>query len=622
MPDSEHGASPPDSRAGGADVSLQELARRVEELQRSLQEDRQARLDIAARLERQQAQVLDLSRAVRSILTSRIWRTLQSAGGGILAAEAAVSHRLRTWRDTLKPSGKPSRGAVPIDSSPFLSVLMPVYNTPERWLRLAIESVLRQSYTNWELCIADDCSTLPHVRPTLAEYLQKDARIRVIFRERNGHIAAASNSCLELAHGEFFALLDHDDELAPDALREVAGAVAANPAANLIYTDEDKIDEQGFQFDPFFKPDWSPEYLLGCMYTGHLSAYRANLVREVGGFRSEVDGAQDYDLALRVTARTREIVHIPQVLYHWRTIDASMATGASAKAYAYPAAESALRHFLALEGISGQVGQGPACGAYRVQFEVHGDPSVDALIPVSGEPLDLVRKTVESIAANTKTSKLRILLIGTDCIYPPLALAAKGVRLEALPSAAVVNPGSGLAAEYLVLLRPGTEVISADWIERLVEFCQLPGVGAVGPRVLDLNGKIQSAGILFIGEQLWHAYSGQAPDHQGYFLSAQLPRNYLAVSGACLMTRASVFRDLGGLDQGLPPELSAIEYCLRLRERQLRTVFTPFAEVRRASEPAPNPGAAFRSRWSEFVRLDPYYNPNLPTRFPYFPPSV
>jgi GT2 family glycosyltransferase len=616
MPDSEQGASPPESQAGGGEVSLHELVRRVDELQQKLAEERQARLDVVARQGRQQAQILDLSRAVRSILTSRIWRTLQSAGGGVLALQAGLSARLTSWRGALKSPKDSSRGAAQDPSSPLLSVLMPVYDTPERWLRLAMESVLRQTYTNWELCIADDYSTLPHIRCTLTEYLEKDARIRVVFRESNGHIAAASNSCLELARGEFVALLDHDDELAPDALQDVAAALARNPAVNLIYSDEDKIDEQGFQFDPFFKPDWSPEYLLGCMYTGHLSVYRTSLIREVGGFRSEVNGAQDYDLALRVTTRTAEIVHIPKVLYHWRAIDASMATGASAKAYAYPAAEAALQHFLTLNGMGGVVGQGPACGAYRVQFQVPANTSVDALIKVSGESMDLVRRTVESLAANAETSNLRILLIGADNIYPPLAAAGKGVRMEALSSAAFLT---ALSAEYVVLLRPGTEMMSRDCIERLVEFCQLPGVGASGPRVLDQNGRIQSAGVLFAGEQLRYAYTGHPPDYEGYFLSAQLARNYLAVSGACLMTRTSVFRDLRGLDLSLPPELAAIDYCLRLRERDLRTVFTPYAEVRCAREPAPDLDVAFRSRWSEYIRSDPYYNPNLPARFAYFP---
>ncbi|HYP13813.1 MAG TPA: glycosyltransferase, partial [Bryobacteraceae bacterium] len=242
---------------------------------------------------------------------------------------------------------------------PLISVLTPIYNTPERWLRRAIESVLDQQYPNWELCLADDRSTDPHIRSVLEEYKARDPRIKVAYRDTNGHIAEATNTALELATGEFVALLDHDDEIAPDALLEVAIALNQNPSLDFIYSDEDKIDEEGFCTDPFYKPDWSPDYFLTCMYTCHLGVYRTSLVREIGQFRPEVNGAQDYDLALRLVTQTERIHHIPKVLYHWRTLETSTASGAEAKDYAYPAAQRAIENHLQLAGTPGTVLPGP-----------------------------------------------------------------------------------------------------------------------------------------------------------------------------------------------------------------------------------------------------------------------
>jgi GT2 family glycosyltransferase len=566
----------------------QDFARRIEELERKLAEEREAREQLEGRLQLHQAQLLELSRSLRSILGSRIWRVLRSAGGGLLSADAFVTRSLRGTLRTLRRP--PSR----LHDGPLISVLMPVFETPEKWLRRSIESVLAQNYANWELCVADDHSTRPHVRTVLEEYRRQDARVRVLFRQANGHIAEATNSCLELAQGEFIALLDHDDELEPDALSEITAALASHPDADVIYTDEDKIDDQEYRFDTFFKPDWSPEYLLGCMYTGHLSAYRTALVRNIGGFRSEVNGAQDYDLALRASLETQRIVHVHKVLYHWRVTEGSMASGVGAKDYAYASAASALKHFLHSSGFEGEVCQGSRYGTYRVRIDVAGNPCVEVRVIVSGEPEDLVRRTVSHIRSVTDWPNLQIRFCGDAGGEPP--------------------------ADFIVLLRAGTEVSAPDWITRLVEFCQLPGVGAAGPRVLGPDGKVQSAGILFVGGRLMPAYAGHEADDPGYFLSAQVPRNYLAVSGACLATKGEVFRELAGLDSALSPELGAIDYCLRLYERGMRTVFTPHAEIRRPAEAPLEVTPEFRLRWGHYLRSDPYYNPNLPRNFAYHPP--
>ena len=316
-----------DPADGSSERSL-ELARRIDALERELSEERDARRAMETAIARQNAQILDLSRAVRSILSSRIWRTLQYTGGGLLSAQARIWQAVRSCGSILRKSQPRVAASQDLPSAtPRISVLMPVFDTPEKWLRASIESVLAQTHPNWELCVADDGSTAPHVRSVLSEYAARDRRVRLVFRAVNGGIAAASNSCLDLAAGEFIALLDHDDELHHDAIREATAVLNRCPDADMLYSDEDKIDERGFHLDPFFKPDWSPDYLLGCMYTGHLSVYRTQLVREIGGFRPGVDGAQDYDLALRVGSRTDRIHHIAAVLYHWRTLAVSMACG-------------------------------------------------------------------------------------------------------------------------------------------------------------------------------------------------------------------------------------------------------------------------------------------------------
>jgi hypothetical protein len=369
----------------------------------------------------------------------------------------------------------------------------------------------------------------------------------------------------------------------------------------MIYSDEDKIDGEGSHFDQFFKPDWSPEYLLGCMYTGHLGAYRTRLLREVGGFRSEVDGAQDYDLALRVTAHTPRVHHIPKVLYHWRVLEDSMSSGIGAKDYAYAAAESSLQHYLEINQSPGCVLQGAGYGAYRVQFEIRGEPSVRVLVPNTGAAPseEAVR---QCILGRTSWKRVVIELIDLD-------------RLVA---------HSGVQEEYVVILDERVRVISPDWIERLLEYCQLSGVGAVGPRLVDGSGRIQSVGVVFVGGRLCHPYRGAPKDHPGHFLSAQLARNYLAVYGACLMTPTPVWVSAGGFQPNLPSHLMAIDYCLRLREQQgLRTVFTPYADMQYDTPDlnAVPADAGFEARWTKYREHDPYYNANLPRQYPYYPPS-
>jgi GT2 family glycosyltransferase len=523
---------------------------------------------------------------------------------------------------------------------PVISVLVPVYETPEKWLRLCIESVLNQQYPHWELCIADDCSKSPHVRQILEEYSTRDARVKTVFRTENGHIARATNSALELATGEFIALLDHDDEITPDALLEVAIAHNDEPAADWIYSDEDKIDEDNFCSDPFYKPDWSPEYFLTCMYTCHLGVYRTAAVRDIGGFRAEVNGAQDYDLALRLMARDIRVHHIPKVLYHWRTLAESTASGGDAKDYAYPAAQRALTNYLKEAGVTGEVLPGPRDGFHKIRFAIAGDPKVSIVIPSAarivdyeGERLDLLRMCVGSILQKSTYKNYEIVVVDNGDLRPELRGWLLGkVRMvtyqaEKFNLAEKMNLGARHATgEHLILLNDDIKIISPDWIEQMLRYSQKPGVGAVGAKLLFPNRRIQHAGIVLLNGNPGHAYYDHPPDEIGYFLSAVVVRNYIAVTGACTMTRAEVFREVGGYSEDFPLNYNDVDYGLKLRERGYRTVYVPEAElfhyesVSKEGAGGVRPGELekFHRKWKDRYFLDPYYNPNLPQDYPYY----
>ena len=526
---------------------------------------------------------------------------------------------------------------------PMISILTPVYNTPEKWLRRAIESVLEQHYPHWELCIADDCSTAPHVRRILEEYAARDQRIKVAYRETNGHIANATNTALELATGEFIALLDHDDEITPDALLEIAAAVNENPTADFIYSDEDKIDEDGVCTDPFYKPDWSPDYFLTCMYTCHLGVYRTSMVRDLGGFRPEVNGAQDYDLALRIAARTERIHHIPKVLYHWRTLDASTASGADAKDYAYPAAQRAIANYLALTGTAGDVLPGPRDGFHRVLYDIKGNPRVSIVIPSAGRiidqegrPIDLLRMCIGSILEKSTWPEVEIVVIHNCDLRPDLEawLKSRAVLVpydkEPFNLAEKINLGARHASgEHLIILNDDIEVIAPDWIENMLRYSQQPDIGAVGAKLLFPNNRIQHAGVVLLNGAPGHPYYNHPAEDIGYFLSAQVARNYIAVTGACMMTRHELWDKVGGFSEDFPLNYNDVDYCLKVRELGCRTVYVPEVElyhyesVSREAARGVKPGELehFQSKWMERYFLDPYYNPNLPTDHLYYYPD-
>ena len=492
-----------------------------------------------------------------------LMRVLRLGGLNLLAAEMRRSdaagaslgadsyQRWITAYDTITEEDRATmrRLADKFSAKPLISILMPVFNTPERFLREAIDSVLAQTYENWELCIADDASAEPAVNRVLAEYKARDRRIKVVHRTQNGHISRASNSALELAGGDWVALLDHDDRLAPHALFCVADAINKNPDARLFYSDEDKLDVSGIRCDPYFKSDWNPALFLSHNLVTHLGVYRTEFVRKIGGFRPGYEGAQDYDLALRFTEiiSPQQIHHIPHVLYHWRQAPGSTASGSIEKPYAMPAGGRALNeHFrrIGTKATAHLIGFG-----YRIDYALPEPPPLASIIILTRNGRELTEKCIDSIRRITDYPNYEIILVDNGSDDPEaLALFA---RLDAERVVRVLrDPGpfnfSALNNEavksargsILALLNNDIVVISPDWLSRMVALAMQPGCGAVGAKLYYPDDTIQHAGVIVgLGGVAGHAHlrlPRGVPGHKG---RAVLAQNLSAVTGACLVVR-------------------------------------------------------------------------------------
>lgn len=471
---------------------------------------------------------------------------------------------------------------------PTISLLTPVYNTPSDWLRRCVESVQQQVYPHWELCLCDDGSTSAETMAALQE-VSSDARVRVVRSALNGGIVRASNSALALATGEYVGLLDHDDELAPDALAEVVRCLQTQPDLDVVYTDEDKIDLSGNRSQPHFKPDWSPELMRSCMYVSHFTVLRRALVESVGGFRADTDGAQDYDLLLRAMERTSKIAHIPKVLYHWRMLSGSTASSQLGKPWAVAAGQKALEAHLERQSVPARVTSGEANGHYIVRYTRRQNPLVSIVVPPNAVP------GVQSAMGRTRYKHHEV-------------VPAAGAPCEN-------RRASGASGEFLLFMEGIDRRISDGWLDVLLGLAEQDGVGAVGAIVLFPDRTIENAGFAFgaTGAPL-PVFRGEPSWTRGHLSNILDVRNCAAVSGACLMTKRSTFDAVGGFDEAAG-SLYAIDYCLRVRGRGLRVAVTPDVCVRRSTAKVTEPTAAeiahLRAAWPQFVERDPYYNPNF-----------
>lgn len=581
-----------------------------------------------------------IRRAMRLLASGRIREfaaELRRAGG---AADAARSYAqwIAVNEDVNDPGFEHLRRQLGmLSTKPLISVLMPVYETPVDLLRQAIESVRRQVYDNWELCIADDCSSKPEVRALLEDLAAADPRIKLVFRERNGGISEATNSAFGPASGDWIALLDHDDLLAPDALAEVALRLAERPDAEIVYSDEDKVDAKGRRYEPYFKPEFSRELLRSQNYFNHLTVHRAANIRAIGGWRPAFDGSQDYDLNLRIVERIdpATIVHIPKVLYHWRATGGSTALYGEAKSYAYGAGLRALEEHLERLGLPAVAEQAPSAMYYRIRFKVPTPaPRVSLIIPTRDQA-SLVRNCVESIRRKTTYENYEIVVVDNGSSEPEALAYLKEIagqpnlRVLRCPGPfnfSAINNFAVRATEAAIvgLLNNDIEVISPDWLTEMVSWAVQPDIGCVGAKLYYADETIQHAGVILgIKGVAGHSHRHFSRDQDGYFSRLKLLQNLSAVTGACLVVRREVYEQVGGLNEiDLQVAFNDVDFCLKVREAGYMNVWTPYAElyhlesISRGPENSPEKVRRFNREVEHMMaswdlRHDPFYSPHL-----------
>ena len=511
---------------------------------------------------------------------------------------------------------------------PRFSIITAVWNTDPRFLRACVNSVLQQAYRNWEWCIVDDGSTRPETRALLQRISGADPRIKVAFAHEHGGISSAQNRALEMARGEFIALVDHDDLLNPSALRMVAAVIQEHPDADVIYTDEASIDTSGGQLSLILKPDWSPEYLLAAHYFNHLTAYRRQLVTEVGGFNPDYELAQDWDLALRVTASTDRVHHIPAVLYHWRRNPTS--AGHDWESACYWRKRCHADHVRARFGPAAASEPVWMDGFFWTHRPIRGRPLVSVIMPTMGarQRLRGVGTTMVINCLRSLLSKTRYQEFEVICVVDPLTSRAVRAELAELESPRVrlveatdsfnfssrVNLGARHArGEHLLLLNDDIEVLRPDWMDALLELSQEPENGVIGGKLRFPNGAIESCGIALDPERLADTpFRGYPGTHPGHVASLIVNRDFSAVTGACQMVRADVFAEVDGYDESFVVDLGDVDFCLRVREAGYRVVTCPRAELTHYEAASRATGGsgdvdAYRARWSKAT--EHYWSP-------------
>lgn len=529
---------------------------------------------------------------------------------------------------------------------PLISIIIPTYNTDHQFLRECIDSVLGQVYENWELCIVDDASPDEAVRHIIKEYAGQDERIKTKFLKKNQHISGATNEAAKMATGEFIALFDHDDILWPNALFEVVKALNGDKTIDFIYTDEDKITEDRHtHLSPFFKPDWNPDFLHSVNYITHFSVVRATIFEKIGGERGDYNGAQDWDLFLRVARETNKIHHIPKVVYSWRVHDASTAKTTESKPYVIAAQQKAVQDDLQQKGYGDatvkQDEKHP--GYWRVNYPLKGSPLVSIIIPTKDQ-YQTVKKCVNSILKKSTYKQFEIILVDTGSTdsevlrwYDMLTTRRSNISIikdERGPFSYAASCNKGVAVakgDLLILLNNDTEVMTSDWIEQLCSDAQREEIGAVGPLLLYPEGDlIQHAGVgVGLGGVAANSFSKMQlsqPMTQTQHLMVHTKHNVTAVTGACMAIRKSVFEEVGGFSGEFRITYNDVDLCLKLIEAGYQNIYTPHVQLRhyesltlgspeeetkRDMVEFEKAKKQFVTRWKKYVEYDPCINPNL-----------
>ena len=520
--------------------------------------------------------------------------------------------------------------------APKISILVPVYNTPETFLRQMIESVQKQTYGNWELCIANANPANEQVKVILKEYTANDARVKVTDVPENEGIAQNTNKALEIADGTFIGLLDHDDVLAENALYEVVKELNKAVDTDVIYTDEDKVSTAMDEyFSPNFKPDFNLDMLRSNNYFCHFFVAKKELIETVGGFRGEYNGAQDYDLFLRCIEKAERIAHIPKILYHWRVHQESTADNPLSKMYAYDAGQKAIEQHLKRCGVTAEVSKTENLGFYRVKYQQEGSPLVSILIP-NKDQKDTLDQCLKSIEARTDYENYEIIIIENNSTEQETFEYYKQIKnpkirviewKDEFNYSAINNFGVRHAkGEYLLFLNNDIEVINSDWLGEMLSNCQREEVGAVGAKLYYPDNTVQHAGVIVgIGGVAGSVFVGLKRGYTGYMHRASIQQNLSAVTAACMMVKKSVFEEVGGFEEELKVAFNDIDFCLKIREQGHLIVYDPYVELyhyeskTRGAEDTTEKIRRFqseieymRSHWSSILKNgDPAYNPNL-----------
>lgn len=521
--------------------------------------------------------------------------------------------------------------------SPLISVAVPAYRTPEKFLVQMMESLLAQTYGNWELCIANGSPEDSAMKKVLEEYTKKDSRIRVSELTENKGIAGNTNAALEMAQGEFVGLLDHDDLLAPNALYEIALALGKDRALDAVYTDEDKVTtELDEHFQPHLKPDFNLDLLRSNNYICHFFVVRRSIVQKVGGFRQEFDGAQDHDFIFRCIETAEKVGHIPEILYHWRTHKASTADNPASKMYAFDAGKRAIEAHLKRTGTEGIVSHTPDLGFFRVKYPVQGQPLVSVIIPNKDEK-ETLKACIDSIREKTEYPNYEIIIVEnnstTDEIFQYYKELSQDPRIRLLRwkkefnYSAINNYGVRHAnGEYLLFLNNDVTVITPGWIKELLGVCQRPEVGAAGVKLIYPDNTIQHAGcVIGLGGIAGHMFVDMPANRTGYLHKASILQDMSAVTAACMMMKRTAFEEAGGFTEKLSVAFNDVDLCLKVRKNHKLIVYDPYVQLyhmeskTRGAEDNKEKVRRFqeeieymRCQWIDILKKgDPYYNRNL-----------
>ncbi|MDD8048037.1 MAG: glycosyltransferase family 2 protein [Thomasclavelia sp.] len=519
---------------------------------------------------------------------------------------------------------------------PLLSIIIPVYNVDGSLLSECLDSVLNQSYQNFEVCIVDDCSSKEETLETLKKYEMIDSRIKIKHRTSNGHISKASNDAIAMAQGEFICLLDNDDTLAIDALYENVLALNHNNKLDLIYSDEDKLDLKGNRCDPHFKPNFSPDTLLGLNYITHFTVIRKTLVEKVGAFEVGLEGVQDHDLFLKITESTNNIYHIPKILYHWRMIEGSTSLNIDSKGYAIEKGIKAVNNALARRNATARVDSANKSTVYKVEYTYSKEPSVSIIIPVK-DNADVTRKCLESIYDKTDYSNYEIIIVDNrSCDEDTFTLLKqyenKGnfrvikadfeFNYSAINNLAVKESNS----DVILLLNNDTKIISSNWLSVMVGYAMQPHIGAVGPKLLYPDNTIQHGGIILglFDSIAYHAFLTKPREDVGIVGRLLIPYDFAAVTGACLAVERKKYEKVQGLDESLAVAYNDVDFCCKLLDAGYYNVLVPQIELyhyESKSRGLDTKGEKYKKfitannymhkKWDKYILNDPYYNPNF-----------